>query len=192
MDMDDSMKDANGKDAPGLVKILDDGFHLFVPDMHDFIKNREGNQKSEMDMGRSVMKALLGPQTLDKKGSGNIYNYVLTTTVNQVGKDVEKPLNDVGFYRVKNGSSSAGNQGYLPVDCTVPTGTTDGGGAKMSLVFVSFDDSYENVATAIEVPFEVVSGSNNAVYYNLNGQKMSGKPAKGGLYIMNGKKILVK
>lgn len=195
MDMDDSMKDANGKDAPGLVKILDDGFHLFVPDMHDFIKDRQDgftNQKSERDMGSSKMKALLGPQTLNKKGEGNIYNYVLTTTVNQVGMDVEKPLNDVGFYRVKNGSSSAGNQGYLPVDCTVPTGTTDGGGAKMSLVFVSFDDSYENVETAIEVPFEVVSGSNNAVYYNLNGQKMSGKPAKGGLYIMNGKKILVK
>ena len=195
MDMDDSMKDANGKDAPGLVKILDDGFHLFVPDMHDFIKNRQDgftNQKSERDMGSSKMKALLGPQTLNKKGEGNIYNYVLTTTVNQVGMDVEKPLNDVGFYRVKNGSSSAGNQGYLPVDCTVPTGTTDGGGAKMSLVFVSFDDSSENVETAIEVPFEVVSGSNNAVYYNLNGQKMSGKPAKGGLYIMNGKKILVK
>ena len=192
MDMDDSMKDANGKDAPGLVKILDDGFHLFVPDMHDFIKDRQGNQKSEKDMDGSKMKALLGPQTLNKKGEGNIYNYVLTTTVNQVGMDVEKPLNDVGFYRVKNGSSSAGNQGYLPVDCTVPTGTTDGGGAKMSLVFDSFDDSYENVETAIEVPFEVVSGSNNAVYYNLNGQKMSGKPAKGGLYIMNGKKILVK
>lgn len=195
MDMDDSMKDANGKDAPGLVKILDDGFHLFVPDMHDFIKNRQDgfeNQKTEKDMSGSKMKALLGPQTLNKKGEGNIYNYVLTTTVNQVGMDVEKPLNDVGFYRVKNGSSSTGNQGYLPVDCTVPTGTTDGGGAKMSLVFVSFDDSYENVETAIEVPFEVVSGSNNAVYYNLNGQKMSGKPAKGGLYIMNGKKILVK
>lgn len=195
MDMDYSMKDANGKDAPGLVKILDDGFHLFVPDMHDFIKNRKDgftNQKSEKDMGSSKMKALLGPQTLNKKGEGNIYNYVLTTTVNQVGMDVEKPLNDVGFYRVKNGSSSAGNQGYLPVDCTVPTGTTDGGGAKMSLVFVSFDDSYENVETAIEVPFEVVSGSNNAVYYNLNGQKLSGKPTQGGLYIVNGKKVLVK
>lgn len=195
MDMDYSMKDANGKDAPGLVKILDDGFHLFVPDMHDFIKDRQDgftNQKSQKDMGSSKMKALLGPQTLNKKGEGNIYNYVLTTTVNQVGMDVEKPLNDVGFYRVKNGSYSSGNQGYLPVDCKVPTGTTDGGGAKMSLVFVSFDDSYENVETAIEVPFEVVSGGNNAVYYNLNGQKMSGKPAKGGLYIMNGKKILVK
>ena len=32
----------------------------------------------------------------------------------------------------------------------------------------------------------------DGVIYNLNGQKMSGKPAKGGLYIMNGKKILVK
>jgi hypothetical protein len=30
------------------------------------------------------------------------------------------------------------------------------------------------------------------VYYNLNGQKLAGKPAKGGLYIMNGKKVIVK
>ena len=97
-----------------------------------------------------------------------------------------------GFYRIKNGTQSSGNQGYLPVDCTVPTGTTDGGGAKMSIIFDSFDDPAETVETAIEVPFEKVFGGSDAVYYNLNGQKLSGKPTQGGLYIVNGKKVMVK
>lgn len=56
---------------------------------------------------------------------------------------------------------------------------------QMSIVF-------ENTTTAIEAPFEEVSGSNNAAYYNLNGQNLNGKPTRGGLYIMNGKKVLVK
>ena len=62
----------------------------------------------------------------------------------------------------------------------------------MSLVFASFDEPVENVETAIEVPFEKVFGGSEAVYYNLNGQKLSGKPTQGGLYIVNGNKVLVK
>ncbi len=188
--------------APGRVQILNNGFHLFVPDMHDYLaenvnkKDDEGNclnQKSENDMRSNLLKALLEPQTLNKQVEGtNIFNYALTSQKNKVGDDTQTYLDEIGFYRIKDGTKSSGNQGYLPVDCTVPTGTTVNGNAKMSLVFASFDEPVENVETAIEVPFEKVFGGSEAVYYNLNGQKLSGKPTQGGLYIVNGNKVLVK
>lgn len=184
----DETKVVNGVKEPGRVQILNNEFHLFIPDMHDYVANRTDNitnQKSENVMSSNLLVSLLTSQTLNKQGSGNIYNYALTSQKNKVGDDEQTYLDEIGFYRVKNGTSSNGNQGYLPVDCTVPAGTTVNGNAKMSIVF-------ENTTTAIEAPFEEVSGSNNAAYYNLNGQKLNGKPTQGGLYIMNGKKVLVK
>ena len=181
--------------APGRVQILNNGFHLFVPDMHDYVADRQDgitNQKSENVMTSNKLVSLLTSQTINKQGSGNVYNYALTSQKNKVGDDTQTYLDEIGFYRIKNGTQSSGNQGYLPVDCTVPTGTTVNGNAKMSLVFASFDEPVENVETAIEVPFEKVFGGSEAVYYNLNGQKLSGKPTQGGLYIVNGNKVLVK
>ena len=183
--------------APGRVQILNNGFHLFVPDMHDYqaandVEGNTLNQKKKNEMGSNMLVSLLTSQTLNKQGDGNVYNYALTSQKNKVGDDTQTYLDEIGFYRIKDRTKTSGNQGYLPVDCTVPTGTTDGGGAKMSIIFDSFDDPAETVETAIEVPFEKVFGGSEAVYYNLNGQKLSGKPTQGGLYIVNGKKVLVK
>ena len=193
----DNTKVVNGVKEPGRVQILNNGFHLFVPDMHDYqaandVVGNTLNQKKKNEMGSNMLVSLLTSQTLNKQGDGNVYNYALTSQKNKVGDDTQTYLDEIGFYRIKDGTKSSGNQGYLPVDCTVPTGTTDGGGAKMSIIFDSFDDPAETVETAIEVPFEKVFGGSDAVYYNLNGQKLSGKPTQGGLYIVNGKKVLVK
>ena len=192
----DDERIVNNIPEPGRVQILNNGFHLFVPDMHDYVAKRTDNienQKEENVMTNNMLVSLLTAGTVvNKQGSGNIYNYALTSQKNKVGDDTQTYLDEIGFYRIKDGTKSSGNQGYLPVDCTVPTGTTDGGGAKMSIIFDSFDEPVENVETAIEVPFEKVFGGSEAVYYNLNGQKLSGKPTQGGLYIVNGKKVLVK
>ena len=192
----DDERIVNNIPEPGRVQILNNGFHLFVPDMHDYVANRTDNienQKEENVMTNNMLVSLLTAGTVvNKQGSGNIYNYALTSQKNKVGDDTQTYLDEIGFYRIKDGTKSSGNQGYLPVDCTVPTGTTDGGGAKMSIIFDSFDDPAETVETAIEVPFEKVFGGSDAVYYNLNGQKLSGKPTQGGLYIVNGKKVMVK
>ena len=182
--------------APGRVQILNNGFHLFVPDMHDYVAGRQDgitNQKSVSAMGGNKLVSLVNSQTLNKKGSGNIYNYALTSQKNKVGDAVNQTyLDEIGFYRIADRTTSAGNLAYLPVDCSETQGTTGGGGAKMSIIFASIDEPVETVETAIEVPFEEIVGGSDAVYYNLNGQKLNGKPTKSGLYIMNGKKILVK
>lgn len=186
--------DPNNKE-PGRVKILNDGFHLFVPDMHDYIADREDgltDQKTLQGMTSSLMKSQLIEGTVAQKGGENVYNYVLTTETAIAGTNgenlsgSEQSLNYVGFFRAqKNGVSSSGNQGYLPL--TVSTN------AKYSFVFVK---DWE-VPTAIEVPSEnlpsgIESVEGNASYYNMNGQRLNGRPSKSGIYIVNGKKVVLK
>lgn len=52
---------------------------------------------------------------------------------------------------------------------------------------------FVNISEASETPISEMSVHNEApvIYYNLNGQRLTGKPAKG-LYIQNGKKVMVK
>ncbi len=188
--------DPNNKE-PGRVKILNDGFHLFVPDMHDYVADREDgltNQKSLQGMTSSLMKSQLIEGTVAQKGGENVYNYVLTTETAIAGTNgenlagSEQSLNYVGFFRVqKAGVSSSGNQGYLPLTVS---GTTN---AKYSFVFVR---DWE-VPTTIELPSEkwpngIESVEGNASYYNMNGQRLNGRPSKSGIYIVNGKKVILK
>ena len=175
---------------PGRVKILNDGFHLFVPDMHDYIADREDgltNLKSLQDMTSSLMKSQLTEGTVPQKGGENVYNYVLTTETAIAGANgenlsgSEQSLNYVGFFRAqKSGVSSSGNQGYLPLSVST--------NAKYSFVFVK---DWE-VSTAIEVASGIESVEGNASYYNMNGQRLNGRPSKSGIYIVNGKKVVLK
>ena len=118
---------------------------------------------------------------------GDIYNYVLTTsTTSSSGK-----VNDydhVVFARVPAAGMTGGkNVGYLPVDCSDDSSND----AKMHIIFAPLVEP-EPITDAIGVPFKEVTGDSNAVYYNLNGQKIDGRPTEGGIYIMNGKKVVVK
>lgn len=46
--------------------------------------------------------------------------------------------------------------------------------------------------TSIEQPIRVVTNSGNDVWYTLDGRKMQGMPSQKGIYITNGKKIIIK
>lgn len=46
--------------------------------------------------------------------------------------------------------------------------------------------------TSIEQPVRVVTNSGNDVWYTLDGRKMQGMPTQKGIYITNGKKIIIK
>ena len=194
--MDNTIVNAQGKLEPGRVKILNDGFHLFVPDMHDYVANREDgqtNQKGLQGMTNTLLKSQLAPGTVSQEGDGPegsiVYNYVLTTETASIGSDgenipdSEQSLNYVGFFRVqKGGVTSSGNQGYLPV--TVSSALP----AKFSFVFVK---DWE-LPTAIETPGTIEFVEGNSSYYNMNGQRLNGKPSKSGIYIVNGKKVVLK
>ena len=182
-------KDAEGDQGKVDILATNGGFHLFVPDIHDYVKIGDNtstyNQKT-VNSYASTLKAQLTPGTVPATNSSDgTTNFVLTWQVADIEEGQQGEEYDfgyVGFFRVQeNGVTSRGNQGYLPLNLGSGNGTN-----KFNLVWSDdangIDDTIVNNAAL----------RNDNVFYNLNGQKMGGVPTQRGLYIVNGKKIVVK
>ena len=183
------------------AKILNGGFHLFVPDMHD-----RDNKVSAANLSNNMLKANLDATSIPATETvdGTKYtNYILTYKYYKLDKDGKKiagTLNTDGpeiFYRVAyGGATGKTNTAYLPLpteNVDPSYATNPNNHAKFTFVFA--DELFEQnqgIATAVEnvEVQQIINGT--AEWYNLNGQKLNGKPSKGGLYIINGKKVLVK
>ncbi len=177
------------------ITVLDGGFHLFVPDMHDYdVTTPDNSQKTLTLAESSIMKAQLeSGQVKWSDDNGATKNFVLTSSYQKVDKDdnviiENQSAKEEGFYRVgkNNPINSSGHQGYLPV--ATSTASTH---AKFSIVFI--DDIFtqnQGIATEIDNASQLIN--NDADWYNMNGQKLNGKPSERGIYIVNGKKVLVK
>ena len=174
------------------LSIFDGGFHFFVPDMHD---------EAELFSGNNLMVPNVGTEGLQLgMFDGDKTNYVLTYKYQKLTSDGTPygEVDDQGpemFYRVsKNGIKLHMNSAYLqlPTSEVKPKSTNEGGAAKFTFIFSDADDTDEDVVTALEKLENPTGVSEKAVWYNLNGQKLNGKPLQSGLYIMNGKKVLVK
>jgi len=116
-----------------------------------------------------VMNMLIGvlEETTLSPTEGNMTNLVLAN-----GK------NGLGFYCLKGSGTIAAHRAYLQV----PTRLI-GNGAKF--ISMEFDDE----VTAIS---GITTQEETAPYYDLQGIRHEGKPSKQGIYIMNGKKVVVK
>lgn len=176
------------------AEILDGGFHLFVPDMHDTEKVYNVTETNNLLTPNVSSEISLGMR------NGSNVNYVLAYKYQQLKED-GTPYGDVMegpemFYRVsKSGIKVRANSAYLqlPEGKVHPDNTSMSAGAKFTFIFA---DELENdsQATGIEdIPARSTSAENGQpVWYNLNGQKLNGKPQQRGLYIVNGKKVLFK
>lgn len=206
----------NTADEP--LEVVNGGFYLFVPDMHDKQgstvptgeKTTDWNKKNYApSMESSVMKAKVShayPANYPNDGDaasgtripwkeGDYTNFAFTyqyyTLENgyTTGSVKNGPQ---GFYRIaKDGGYSLGNQGYLPLETSKIGGDVWAGARGFGL---SFDEDEGGEVTAIESIDTIDSHATaeTAIYYSLSGQKLNGKPAKGGIYICNGKKIAIK
>ncbi len=180
----------------GKVEILNGGFHLFVPDMHDD-PSIDNSEKMLHPVSESIMKSQLASGTVSMT-DGSYTNYVLTYSTAKAGWDTSDPdfpnnrpdtdipdAGGVGFYRVQpKGVTSSGHQGYIQFLTTdVKPGSNDS-----NFFSIVFGDEDTN---AISNP---TVGTSNAEpnYYNLWGQKLNGQPTQRGIYIIGGKKITVK
>ena len=176
------------------VQILDDGFHLFVPDMHDYVEGADSNVKSPQSMSDSKLKAQLPSGSVNATDNAGNTNFVLTYKFRQVDSndhvisDIQE-AKEVGFYRVLSSVSSKGNQGYLPVPTSEWKKKTSST-AKFALIFVDEEEEETGVVTGVESVS--LQSAEKDVFYNLNGQKLNGAPTESGIYIRNGKKVLVK
>lgn len=174
------------------VDILNGGFHLFVPDMHDYdlYNLNSDNLKLLQDVTGNLMISKLVSGKLEMY-DGEYTNYILTFQTNKAGwettdenrLDEDSDFGTVGFFRVQpSGVTSKGNQGYMQF---LTTDVKPGSNGINGFTFVFDEDGIYSISN---------TGINDAepVYYNLQGQQLNGIPTQRGIYIVRGKKITVK
>ena len=174
------------------LKVIDDQFNLFAPDMHDtgnYLHGTYGNML-KANAGTIVQPT----ETIDGK---NYTNYILTYKYYQLDKDGNKTgkqmTGDEMFYRVANGGATGKkNTAYLPLPTSKVMPKNGSAPAKFTFIFIGENDKEDDAVTGVEKIESLAGNSEKAVWYNLNGQKLNGKPQQSGLYIVNGKKVLVK
>ncbi len=119
------------------------------------------------------------------------YRYLFTNQYNTVGQDNSLTSDEPGFYRLKEaGGKLKSNRAYLVIGQNVLKGNS-----VKAVYLKSFfnDDPDDDFSTVIEL----VDGNNagidmNGTFYTISGVKIQGMPTKSGIYIQNGKKIMVK
>ncbi len=174
------------------LNVIDDQFNLFAPDMHDtgnYLHGTYGN----------MLKANAGTtvQPTETIGGKEYTNYILTYKYYQLDKDGNKTgkqmTGDEMFYRVANGGATGKkNTAYLPLPTSKVMPKNENAPAKFTFIFIGENDKEDDAVTGVEKIESLAGNSEKAVWYNLNGQKLNGKPQQSGLYIVNGKKVLVK
>lgn len=90
-------------------------------------------------------------------------------------------MNEGKFRSLKSGGTLSWNRAYLRIPQSED-------GAKQAVSFVFADD---NLPTGIDPATTTNTPTAHDVYYTLQGQRLTGKPTTGGLYIYKGKKVLV-
>ena len=190
------------------LSILDGGFHLFVPDMHDMdVTTGEDDLGGPDDISDNILWARFYnadvwswgtrvdktvPGLAEKNSDGSI-NYALSAKHYNRQEQLDKGNGyDVGFYHVdENGAEIGTHASYVRMGS---------GSTQQSKIFFTFDDGFfyedHGIATQIDDASHLIDNgqltTDHADWYNLNGQKLSGKPSANGLYIKNGKKVIIK
>lgn len=187
------------------VNILDGGFHLFVPDIHDYGTDANTQYLKELWSGESKLVSVLLSEgqtsvTIPATSDG-CTNFAFTCKYWDIDPTNGKITGSYhenapqAFYRIATGNendanytggaTSKGHQGYLPISTSELNSTGNSAGARFSLVIVDGDE--------ITGVFSLESVTeDNGRFYNLNGQQLDGIPNRSGLYIVNGKKVSIK
>ena len=108
-----------------------------------------------------------------------------------IGPDGKQHEGPEAFYRAANGASLGVNKAYLQLltEKVKPSEANGNSGAKFAIVFVNEEQGTETTSLDGVKSTETLSGDN--AIYTLSGVKVS-KPEKGGIYVKNGKKFIVK
>ena len=197
---------------------MNGGFHLFVPDMHDKTKMADGitdatdAQKSRLDVSGNGLRAWLPSSPTTEvmyqtytyatgtngsitatgaaEGVGEYTTYVLSskgtnTVTGQTETGVER------FRRVKAGTKAGNNKAYLPLLTAnvKPKDSTTTAKSMFAIVFVDEEEGSET--TSLDGVESIERTYNDSSYYTLGGVKVQ-NPTKKGIYIKNGKKIIIK
>lgn len=175
---------------------------LFYPAMH--IDPTEADQALAAE-GKNMMVGMPEGGSVGAY-DGDFANYIMAyrhyTYDSNTGSNGDIVTeNFEAFYPVMNAGSIGTNKAYLHIDKNLlPTpiwegGSTGGSGVK-NMIYIGYIPEGENPndePTGINfVDNNGVENLDNSVWYNLSGQKLNGRPATSGVYIVNGKKVMIK
>ncbi len=167
------------------VNILDGGFHLFVPDMHD-VSSASNAKKTILNVDGNALVSMINGGAVPQE-SGAYTNYLMNYKYTSAdGKSHEGPE---AFYRASKSASLGANKAYLQLlTANVKPTEANQNGAKFAIIFV--DEEQGTETTSLDGVKSVETLGDNAIY-TLSGVKVS-KPEKGGIYVKNGKKFIAK
>lgn len=141
-------------------------FPLFVPAVNITPSSEKGKLTAHVESG-----------TVPGSDATTL-RYVFTNKYYHHGSSDQQTGNDYLFYRVEQSGTLAANKAYLELSRS---------SASKEFVVMSFDD----IPTGIDTPQITVKPSDGA-YYTLQGVRVNGRPTRPGIYINNGKKVIVR
>lgn len=158
---------------------------LFAPAVNieasAFGKN-ENNMQASSPLKAHVAASIMAPSDAD------VNRFIFTNVVYDRNDASEtKKEKDLGFYIVRKQGNMKANQAYLEL----PTSLFNTTSAAKQYVRLAFED-INNTLTGIDsVPTDTLPRLESGVYYTLNGVRLASKPQQKGIYILNGKKVVI-
>ena len=153
--------------ADGQTNDTQTNFPLFVP---------------AVNITPSTNQGMLKPHVAEGKVDGsdaNTLRYVFTNKYYHHGSSEQQTGNDYLFYRVEQSGTLAANKAYLELSRSQ--------GAKQ-FVIMNFADT----PTGISRTPHINAAESGNTYYTLQGVRVNGHPTCPGIYIIHGKKVIVK
>lgn len=158
---------------------------LFAPAVNieasAFGKNENNEQAS------SPLKAHVAASTM-APSDANVNRFIFTNVVYDRNDASEtKKEKDLGFYIVRKQGNMKANQAYLEL----PTSLFKTTSAAKQYVRLAFEDINDTPTGIDSVPTDTLPRLESGVYYTLNGVRLASKPQQKGIYILNGKKVVI-
>ena len=158
---------------------------LFAPAVNieasAFGKNENNEQAS------SPLKAHVAASIMDPSDA-TVNRFIFTNVVYDRNDASEtKKEKDLGFYIVRKQGNMKANQAYLEL----PTSLFNTTSAAKQYVRLAFEDINDTPTGIDSVPTDTLPRLESGVYYTLNGVRLASKPQQKGIYILNGKKVVI-
>lgn len=158
---------------------------LFAPAVNieasAFGKN-ENNKQASSPLKAHVAASLMAPS------DANVNRFIFTNVVYDRNDASEtKKEKDLGFYIVRKQGNMKANQAYLEL----PTSLFNTTSAAKQYVRLAFEDINDTLTGIDSVPTDTLPRLESGVYYTLNGVRLASKPQQKGIYILNGKKVVI-
>lgn len=158
---------------------------LFAPavniEVSAFGKN-ENNEQVSSPLKAHVAESIMAPS------DANVNRFIFTNVVYDRNDASEtKREKDLGFYIVRKQGNMKANQAYLEL----PTSLFNTTSAAKQYVRLAFEDINDTPTGIDSVPTDTLPRLESGVYYTLNGVRLASKPQQKGIYILNGKKVVI-